>query len=50
MDLSHGSTFRTSDLDGAEAEMSFRRLSPGRDSEPMCCDSSTPGSALYLRD
>ena len=50
MDLSHGSTVSTSALDGAEAEMSFRRLSPGRDSEPVCCDSSTSWSALYLRD
>jgi len=44
MDLSHGSTFRTSDLDGAEAEMSFRRLSPGRDSEPMCSPLGVPST------
>ena len=50
MDLSHGSTFSTSALDGAEAEMSFRRLSAGRDSEPVCCDSSTPGGDLYMRN
>ena len=35
MDLSHGSTFSTSAFAGAEAEMSSRRLSPGRD--PKAC-------------
>ena len=34
----------------AKGEMSSRRPSPGRDPEPVCCDSSTPGSDLYLRN
>ena len=34
----------------AKGEMSSRRPSPGRDPEPVCCDSSTPGSDLYMRN
>jgi len=50
MDLSHGNTFSTSALAGAEAEMSSRKPSPGRDPEPVCCDLSTPGRDLYMRN
>ena len=30
-------------------EVSSRRLSPDRDTEPVCCDSSTPGSEFYMK-
>ena len=46
MDLSHGSI---SALAGAEAEMSSRSPSPGRDPEPVCRDSSTLGAPFTWR-